>query len=225
MTTSIVTGASRGLGLGIAERLVAAGHDVIAAARTTPSVDGARNVAADVTSAEDVRRLVGLAPDGIALLVNNAAAPPVLDSLEQLTLQRFRLGFDVDVFGTLSLTQAAVPLLRGGTVVNLISARGGVPAGPAHLSVSPAQAALVALTRNLAVILAPEVTVHGLLPALTPAGDVGRQAAPALGVEFGDEFLTADQVGEAVLTLAGEREPGMWSVRYDSTVTRVPIGV
>ena len=63
-------------------------------------------------------------------------------------------GFDVDVGGTLALTQAAAPHLRGGTVVNLIAARGGTSPGAAHLSVSPSQAALTALTRCLATILA-----------------------------------------------------------------------
>ena len=225
MTTSIITGASRGLGLGVARRLVAAGHDVIAVARTTPDVDGARNVAADITSAADVRALVALAPDGIGLLVNNAAAPPVLDSFDELSAERFRLGFEVDVFGTLALTQAAAPHLDGGTVVNVIAAKGGIPAGPAHLSVSPSQAALTALTRNLAVILAPRVTVHGLMPALTPAGGTGVLAAPALGVTFGDDFLTGEQVGDAVLALTEEREPQLWTVRHDSMVTSVPIGV
>src|ERR1700754_2184713 len=136
MTTSIVTGASRGLGLGIAQQLVAAGHDVIATAPTAPRT---RNAAADITSPDDVRRLVELAGD-IGLLVNNAAALPVLDSLEDLTLERFAPGFEVDVFGTLALTQAAVPRLGGGTVVNIVAARWGIPAGAAHLSISPSQA-------------------------------------------------------------------------------------
>jgi NAD(P)-dependent dehydrogenase (short-subunit alcohol dehydrogenase family) len=222
MTTSIVTGASRGLGLGIARRLVAAGHDVIAVARTTPEVDGARNIAADITNAADVRRIAG---GTIGLLVNNAAAPPVLDPLETLTTARFMLGFEVDVAGTLAMTQAVAPFMDGGTVVNVIAARGGVMDGPAHLSVSPSQAALTALTRSLAVILAPRVTVHGLMPGLTPAGETGILAAPALGVTFGDEFLTGEQVGDAVLALTEEREPEHWNVRYDSMVTRVPIGV
>jgi NAD(P)-dependent dehydrogenase (short-subunit alcohol dehydrogenase family) len=225
MTTSIVTGASRGLGLGIARRLVAEGHDVIAVARTAPAVDGARNVAGDITSAADVRRIAGLAPEGIGLLVNNAAAPLVLDPLETLTRERFMLGFEVDVAGTLGLIQAAAPYLDGGTVVNVLAARGGTLDGPAHLSISPSQAALTALTRSLAVILAPRVTVHGLMPALTPAGETGVLAAPALGVTFGTEFLTGEQVGDAVLALTEEREPQLWSVRYDSMVTRVPIGV
>src|SRR3954467_7776128 len=225
--TAIVTGASRGLGLGIAQRLLDSGYDVIAAARTAPSIDGAVNVAADITQPDDVRALVERAPTGIALLVNNAAAPPVLDAFQDLSAERFRLGFDVDVFGTLALTQAAAPKLAGGTVVNVVAARWGTPAGAAHLSISPSQAALTALTRNLAAVLAPRIVVHGLAPKITPAGGTGRTAAPALGIEFGDAFLTAEQVGDAVVHLAAEREPGLWSVDADqlSTVTSVPTGV
>jgi NAD(P)-dependent dehydrogenase (short-subunit alcohol dehydrogenase family) len=222
MTTSIVTGASRGLGLGIARRLVAAGYDVIAAARTAPDVEGARNVAADITSPDDVRRLAELAGD-VGLLVNNAAAIPVMDTFAELTLERFRRGFEVDVFGTLALTQAV--RMTEGTIVNVIAARGGVLTGPPHLSVSPSQAALTTLTRTLAEILAPGIVVHGLMPKLTPAGGTGIAAAPALGVTFGAEFLTGEQVGDAVLALAAESEPGLWSVSYDSMVTSVPIGV
>ena len=225
--TAIVTGASRGLGLGIAQRLLEAGYDVIATARTAPELDGARNVAADITKPEDVRALVERARTGVALLVNNAAALPVLDSFEALTPERFRHAFAVDVFGTLAMTQAAAPKLAGGTVVNLVAARWGTPAGPAHLSISPAQAALTALTRNLAAVVSPSIAVHGLAPHITPAGGVGRLAAPALGIEFGDDFLTAEQVGDAVVTLAGERQSALWTVDAAqlSMVTSVPIGV
>jgi NAD(P)-dependent dehydrogenase (short-subunit alcohol dehydrogenase family) len=151
----------------------------------------------------------------------------VLDPLEELTAERFRLGFEVDVFGTLAVTQAAAPRLAGGTVVNLVAARWGTPAGPAHLSISPSQAALTALTRNLAAILSPRIAVHGLAPHITPAGGVGRLAAPALGIEFGDDFLSAEQVGDAVVRLAGERESALWTVDAAqlSMVTSVPIGV
>ena len=62
MTCSIVTGASRGLGLGIARRLVAAGHDVVAVARVAPELPGAVNLAADVTSPDDVARIVERRP-------------------------------------------------------------------------------------------------------------------------------------------------------------------
>jgi NAD(P)-dependent dehydrogenase (short-subunit alcohol dehydrogenase family) len=225
--TAIVTGASRGLGLGIAQRLLDSGYNVIAAARTAPEIEGAVNVAADITQPDDVRALVEHARTGIALLVNNAAALPVLDAFEQLSAERFRLGFEVDVFGTLALTQAAAPKLGGGTVVNVVAARWGIPAGAAHLSISPSQAALTALTRNLAAVLAPRIVVHGLAPKITPAGGTGRTAAPALGIEFGADHLTAEQVGDAVVRLAGERESALWTVDADqlSMVTSVPIGV
>ena len=151
----------------------------------------------------------------------------MLDSFEELTPERFRLGFEVDVFGTLALTQAAAPQMAGGTVINVVAARWGIPAGAAHLSISPSQAALTALTRNLAAVLAPRIVVHGLAPTITPAGATGRVAAPALGIKFGDDHLTAEQVGDAVVRLAGEREAALWTVDAAqlSMVTSVPIGV
>jgi NAD(P)-dependent dehydrogenase (short-subunit alcohol dehydrogenase family) len=101
-------------------------------------------------------------------------------------------------------------------VVNVIAARGGASPGAAHLSVSPSQAALTALTRCLATILAAdEIAVHGLMPQITPAGGTGRTAAPVLGIEFGERVLTADQVGEAVVELARERTSRMWKVGVD----------
>lgn len=215
MNATIVSGASRGLGLGIAHRLAASGHTVVMAARDTAALEAAARevggiaVPADVTSPDDVQRLVATTLDrcgGIDALVNNAATEVVLDPLETLTAERFRRGFDVDVVGTLLTTQAVLPHLRaGGAVVNLISARGGnAGAGPAHLSVGPCAAAHFALTRNLAVILAPRgIAVHALLPGLSLDGDTGRKAVPALGVDPSTVTLTAAAVGDAVVELLG----------------------
>ena len=80
----------------------------------------------------------------------------------------------------------------------MIAARWGVPAGAAHLSISPSQAALTALTRNLAAVLAPGIVVHGLAPYITPAGATGAPPRPRWASTFDDEFLTAEQVGDAV---------------------------
>ena len=123
-----------------------------------------------------------------------------MDTLQELTPERFRLRFDVDVGGTLALTQAAAPHLRGGTVVNLIAARGGASPGAARLSVSPSQAALTALTRCLATILAPRRRRRARAATRDHSSRRDRTiAAPALGIEFGERFLTADEVGDAVV--------------------------
>lgn len=225
--TAIVTGASRGLGLGIARRLGAAGHRVVLAAREPETLEAAREqlgdgaiaVPTDVTSHADVERLVATTIEhfgSVELLVNAAATVPVLDPLETLTLHRFRRGFDTDVFGTLLVSQRVAPHMRTqgrGMIVNLIAARGGTIAGPAHLSVSPSQAALLALTQSLAVILGSDgITVHAVFPRLSPDGETGRTAAPALGVTFDGSQPTADDVGAAVVELLSRHESAAWSM-------------
>lgn len=147
MNATIVTGASRGLGLGIAHRLAASGRTVVMAARDAARLEAAAHevggiaVPTDVTSPAEVQRLIATAIErygGIDALVNNAASECVVDPFETLTAERFRLAFDVDVLGTLLATQAAAPHLgEGAAVVNIVSARGGVPAGPVHLAAGP----------------------------------------------------------------------------------------
>lgn len=227
---AIVTGASRGLGLGIAQALALAGRPVVLAARGEDDVRRAAEaigaaalaVPADVTVEADVARLVALAHErfgAIDVVVNNAGAPPVLDPLERLTWERFAHGLDVDVRAAFLTTRAVAPSMRargGGTIVNVIAARGGTLSSPAHLSYSTAQAALAAFSRCTARVLAPDgVAVHGLYPALTPAGGVGRAAAAALGVTFDGEILTAAQVGEAVVDLLSEPRSAEWSLGPD----------
>ena len=222
MTTAIVTGASRGLGLGIAQRLAATGRTVVLAARGEEELQAAAEsvggvaVRADVTSPEDVERLVAVAAGHgpIDVLVNNAGALPVLDPFGTLTADAFRRGFDVDVVGALLTAQAAAPHLAGdATIVDVVVAQGGRPAGPLHLSVSPAGAAHLALSRQLGAILGPDgVAVHALLPKLSVDGEVGRIAAPALGYEFGPDDLTAADVGDAVVALLERRTGSTWIV-------------
>lgn len=228
MTATIVTGASRGLGLGIARRLAASGRTVVLAARgadrlTAAAAEiGGHAVPTDVTDPGQVARLVAITAErhgGIDALVNNAAAEIVLDPLETLTAARFRRAFDVDVTGTLLASQAAAAHLGGGAIVNVVSARGGVPASPAHLSVSPPQAALLSLTRNLASVLADRgIRVHALLPGLSLDGDTGRRAVPALGIDPATVTLTADAVGDAVGALLDEPAPAVWAFAPDGTL-------
>lgn len=225
--TAIVTGASRGLGLGVARCLATAGHQVVLAARSAPDLHAARDliggsavaVETDVTAPADIDALMTITLEhfgAIDLVVNAAAAVPVLDPLESLTRERFQRGFDVDVLGTLLVSQAVAPIMRRqqrGVIANLIAARGGIPAGLAHLSVGPSQAALLALTRNLAVILHSDgIVVHALFPGLSPDGETGRTAAPALGITFGDDALSAADVGAAVLALLEHPAPGTFLI-------------
>jgi NAD(P)-dependent dehydrogenase (short-subunit alcohol dehydrogenase family) len=220
-TTAIVTGASRGLGRGIAAALAAAGHRTILVGRDAHALAlAAEQIGGDVGAA--VAQLVQRA-GLIDVVVNAAGAPPVVEPPDALSWEAWRRPIDVDVRGVFNVVRAAAPaLVDGATVVNVAS--GAVVAGsPLHASYSPGQAALLSLSRCLGAWLAPRgVATHCLAPSLTLHGGAGRSAAAAFGApaglsaeewferRFGAEMLTPAMAGDAVLALTAERDGGDW---------------
>ena len=96
--------------------------------------------------------------------VVNAAGIYPPSTLESATVELYRRTFDVNVLGTLLVTQAAAPhLVEGGAVVNFASIDAFVPS-PGQLLYCASKAAVVALTRSLALELAPRVRVNALAP-------------------------------------------------------------
>jgi 3-oxoacyl-[acyl-carrier protein] reductase len=106
------------------------------------------------------------------LLVNNAAIThwvPVTD-LDGLTDEMWRDVLDVDLIGPFRCVRAAAPLLKAahGSVINVASISGVLAAQTtSSLAYGAAKAALMYLTRGLAVALAPEVRVNAVAPAFT----------------------------------------------------------
>lgn len=150
---ALVTGASRGIGAAIAERLAAEGADLAITARTLdhhPTLAGSLQetvtrlqrggrvevVVADMADADDRARIVPEAEaalDGpIDILVNNAAAA-VYQPLIDFPLRRRRLIFEVNVHGPIDLAQAVLPgmVARGeGWIVNVSSGSARLSPGP-----------------------------------------------------------------------------------------------
>ena len=142
---ALVTGASRGIGAGIAERLAAEGADVAIVARTldhherlagslTETAGRLRayghqvvTVVADLTDEVDRARVVPEAVEGLGgsidILVNNAAAA-MYDRLDQFPLRRRRVLFEANVHAPLDLAQAVLPAMvhaGQGWIVNVSS--------------------------------------------------------------------------------------------------------
>ncbi|MEV5667066.1 SDR family NAD(P)-dependent oxidoreductase [Streptomyces flaveolus] len=181
--TAIVTGASRGIGLAMAERLVSEGARVCITARNA----GPLEEAAAALPRDSVITVAGKADDpehrrevfdtvvrefgGLDVLVNNAGINPACGPHTELDFDVARKVLEVNVLATLARVQGAVAhkalrfAERHGTVVNLSSVTGETPAqGIGLYGVS--KAAVSHLTRTLAVELGPDVRVNAVAPAV-----------------------------------------------------------
>lgn len=151
---ALVTGASRGIGVGIAERLAAEGAHVAISARTVDHHDrlpGSLNetlarlrgygttvaaIAADLADAEARAAIVPTAVEALGgpidILVNNAAAA-VYAPLREYPLKRRRMMFEINVNAPVDLAQAVIPAMVAageGWIINVSSGSARQPGGP-----------------------------------------------------------------------------------------------
>lgn len=153
MTTTLITGANKGLGYETARRLIAAGHTVYIGSRDLDrgrrAADelGARLVVLDVTDDESVAAAARTieADGGLDVLVNNAGIEGRTKTggvigADETTADLMRILFETNVFGVVRVTHAFLPLLRRSAepvVVNLSSGLGSLtgvatPGTPAY---------------------------------------------------------------------------------------------
>ncbi len=180
---AVVTGASKGIGAGIAKRLASEGASVVVNYAT--SKEGADRVVAaieaeggkaiavqgDVSKAADIARLFVETKNAygtIDILVNNAAVFQ-WDGLEAVTEDEFHRQFNTNVLGTLLATREAVPYFgaNGGSVVNLTSVA-STSALPGSSVYSATKGAVDTITRVLGAELAPKkIRVNAVAPGVT----------------------------------------------------------
>jgi NAD(P)-dependent dehydrogenase (short-subunit alcohol dehydrogenase family) len=143
MTTTLITGANKGLGFEAARRLIADGHDVWMAARDPErgraAADelGGRFVELDVTEDASVAAAVETI-GALDVLINNAGIVGNRKPFAELTAEDVELVFRTNVFGVVRVTQAFVPLLERSdnpVIVNVSSGMGsiGVTSDPERL--------------------------------------------------------------------------------------------
>jgi NAD(P)-dependent dehydrogenase (short-subunit alcohol dehydrogenase family) len=128
MTTALVTGSNRGIGLELCRQLKARGVDVIAACRrSSPELDelGVQvEQGVDVADLDSVRALAARLDTPLDLLVNNAGILSV-ERLDELDYDAMRAQFEVNALGPLRVTSALRPLLGNGSKVAIITSRMG----------------------------------------------------------------------------------------------------
>lgn len=179
--TAIVTGASRGIGFGIAERLVAEGARVCITARGEEALaeaaeklggpDKAIYVAGKADRPQHQDEAIAKTTEAfgpVDILVNNTGINPVYGPMIDLDLDAARKVFEVNDISALSWTQkvyAASLAEHGGAVLNVASVAGlGQPEGIGFYGSSKAM--LVHITRQLAMELGPNIRVNGVAPAV-----------------------------------------------------------
>jgi NAD(P)-dependent dehydrogenase (short-subunit alcohol dehydrogenase family) len=147
MTTTLITGANKGLGFEAARRLIANGHDVWIAARdpnrgTAAAAElGGRFVQLDVADDESVESAaahVASRSEQLDVLINNAGISGGRIPMPEVTAADMRRVYETNVFGVVRVTQAFMPLLERSqhpVIVNVSSGMGslGVTTDPARL--------------------------------------------------------------------------------------------
>ncbi|WP_336086421.1 SDR family oxidoreductase [Nocardia sp. SSK8] len=204
---AIVTGASRGIGLATAQALAAAGADVVLTSRTQESADAAAaqiggtalGVGAHAVDEDAARRCVDLTLERfgrIDILVNNAGTNPAFGPVIDQDHARFAKIFDVNLWAPVlwtSLVTKAWMGEHGGSVVNT-SSIGGFTMEPNIGLYNASKAALIHLTKQLALELSPKIRVNAVAP-----GVVRTKLAEALWREHEQAVAGAtalDRIGE-----------------------------
>jgi NAD(P)-dependent dehydrogenase (short-subunit alcohol dehydrogenase family) len=179
---ALVTGGSRGIGLGIAREFCASGGDVMLVSRraenleaAVASLDGLRGQAAftvaHVGRSEQADAAVSATIErfgAVDVLVNNAGTNPYMGPLLDIDDVRLQKTFEINQASIVTWSRAAWHQwmeAHGGAILNVASI-GGLGAEPGIGWYNATKAAVIHLTRQLALELAPGVRVNGLAPGL-----------------------------------------------------------
>jgi NAD(P)-dependent dehydrogenase (short-subunit alcohol dehydrogenase family) len=214
----VVTGSTGAIGLAICAAFSHAGYHVIGLDRVADTVgacddflqvDLERVVAEEEYRRLALERLTSTVGDaGCHALVNNAAVQ-IVKPTEQATLDDWQRTFAVNVHAPFVLTQSLLPalILAHGSVVNIASIH-AIQSKPGFCAYATSKAALVALTRGLALDLSPAVRANAVAPAAvdTPMlreGLTDSDALAKLGAYHpANRIGRPDEIARAVVFLA-----------------------
>jgi NAD(P)-dependent dehydrogenase (short-subunit alcohol dehydrogenase family) len=200
--SALVTGASRGIGRAVALELARRGFDTVATMRDPAAGSGMAEEAAgrlqvlrlDVTDPSTFEL-----PDDLSVLVNNAGVDTPYLPIEHADIGDWRRMFETNVFGTVALTSAAIPVLRGNrpSVVCTITSSSIIAAVPFYSAYRASKAAVSAFCDSLRVEVAPfGIRVVEILPGPVDTDMFRLSTGDLDAVRFPPYKALADIAGE-----------------------------
>lgn len=219
-TTTVVVGASRGLGRGIAAAFAEAGAPVVAVARSRTAQDEPATTSAtiahevaDATDATAAWNLLDQYDPKVLILV--AGANPAMRALQHQTWETFSVNWHTDVKMAFTWLREALlkPLAPGSRVIVVSSgaALNGSPASGGYAGAKATQRFIAAYAQEESRRAGLDITVNAVLPRMTPFGEVGRRGVRAYAARSGQteehyltqlgELLTPEIAGSALVDL------------------------
>jgi 3-oxoacyl-[acyl-carrier protein] reductase len=224
-TTTIVVGASRGLGRGIATALAEAGAPVVAVSRTAAAFpDGAAKITPEVADAGDATVAAGLLdryePQAVVLV---AGSSPHMRPLQQQTWETFSVNWQNDVRIAFHWLREALlkPLPPGSHVIVVSSgaALHGSPLSGGYAGAKATQRFIAGYAQDEAERAGLDITFTTVLPRFAPMTGVGRPAVQAYAARAGqpveeyleqmDPLLTPEIAGTALVELVTADASGL----------------
>jgi 3-oxoacyl-[acyl-carrier protein] reductase len=215
MPVAVVTGAASGMGHATAEAYLAHGWEVVGldvSADMGVASPGFHPARVDVRDREAIESALNdvLGDRTIDAVANVAGVYPPT-TLETYTTEHFRHIFDINVLGILNVTAACVPRMQPGSAIVNFASVDAFTVSRGQLLYGASKAAVVMLTKSLALELAPKgIRVNGIAPGWvdTPGNAAtGRMAEAAASIPLG-RVAQPSEIAEWVWLLTGSGHAG-----------------
>ena len=216
---ALVTGASQGLGLGVATTLAEAGAKVAISSRSRERIDaaaqsiGALGFVHDAADVDGAAKLVSRVEEELGpveVLVCNSGGPPASPDALSFTLDQWRDAYQMLLLGQIALIQAVLPAMRErgwGRILSLSSRVVREPSPILVLSASHRAGLLAALKTIASQVAADGVTVNTLLPgviATERAREIGADSPEVVATIPAGRVGTVEEFAAAAAFLCSE---------------------
>lgn len=209
MKTVVVTGASSGIGLAVAELFLSKGYTVYNFSRHQNESSEANYICCDVTdekAVEDAFKAVFDKEGSIDILVNNAGFG-ISGATELTSLESAKKQFDVNFFGTVTCSNQVAGYMRmqgGGTIINISSLAAQLSI-PFQTFYSASKAAVNSLT----LALANELKPFGIKVCAVMPGDVKTGFTDAREKSAAEDSVYSEILRKSVATMEKDEQNGM----------------